>query len=125
MAVTVTFTDNLDKVMSLLETAKSRALAVIGATVQEDAIKNSPKRTGALQGSWTVEVNDDESWVKIGVPLDALPKGKENADYERDNYAKYVEAGTRKMAGRHMLRNAVNDNISQFPGIVKKEMKNT
>lgn len=125
MAVTVTFTNNFDEVMDQLETAKSRALAVIGATIQEDAIKNSPKRTGALQGSWTVEVNDDESWVKIGVPLDALPKGKKNADYERDNYAKYVESGTRKMAGRHMLRNAVNDNISQFPGIVKKEMKNT
>lgn len=125
MAVTVTFTNNFDEVMDQLETAKSRALAVIGATVQEDAIKNSPKRTGALQGSWTVEVNDEESWVKIGVPLDALPKGKENADYERENYAKYVEAGTCKMAGRHMLRNAVNDNISQFPGIVKKEMKNT
>lgn len=124
MAVTVTFTDNFDKVMDLFETAKSRALAVIGATIQEDAIKNSPKRTGALQGSWTVEVNDNESWVKIGVPLDALPKGKKDVDYERANYAKYVEAGTRKMAGHHMLRNAVNDNISQFPGIVKKEMKN-
>lgn len=124
MAIIVTFKDNLPEVLDKLTTAKSRALATIGAVVQEDAVKNSPKRTGALQESWTVEVNDDESWVKIGVPLDALPKGKENADYERENYAKYVEAGTRKMAGRHMLRNAVNDNISQFPGIVKKEMKN-
>lgn len=124
MAVTVTFTDNFDEVMHLLDTAKRRALAVIGATVQEDAVKNSPKRTGALQESWTVEVNDEESWVKIGVPLEALPKGKKTPNYERDNYAKYVESGTSKMAGRHMLRNAVNDNLSQFPGVVKSEMEN-
>ena len=112
--VTVTFTDNFAEVMELLTTAKSRALAVIGGTVQEDAIKNSPKRTGALQGSWTVEVNDSESWVKIGVPEDAL----------EGNYAKYVESGTSKMAGQHMLRRAVVDNQGQFPGLVKSEMQN-
>lgn len=114
MAVTVKFADNFDEVMHLFETAKSRALAVIGGTVQEDAIKNSPKRTGALQKSWTVEVNDEESWVKIGVPLDALER----------NYAKYVENGTRKQPARHMLRNAVTSNQGQFPEIVKIEMKN-
>lgn len=119
MAVTVTFKDNFDEVKDLFDTAKSRALAVIGSTVQEDAIKNSPKRTGALQGSWIVEVNDGESWVKIGVPKDALPVGKKGA-----NYAPFVELGTSKMVGRHMLKNSVEANTPQFPQIVKTEMQN-
>lgn len=119
MAVTITFTDNLDEVMHLFETAKSRALAEIGATVQEDAIKNSPKRTGALQGSWAVEVNEGESWVKIGVPLDALPKGKKG-----ENYAKFVELGTSRQAPRHMLRNAVEGNRGEFEGIAEVEFRN-
>lgn len=117
--VEVTFTDNFAEVKNLFETAKSRALATIGATVQEDAIKNSPKRTGALQRSWTVEVNENESWVKIGVPVDALPEGKDG-----ENYAKFVESGTSKMAGQHMLRRAVTDNQSQFSEIVKAELEN-
>ena len=115
MAVTVTFTSNLDEVMHLFETAKSRALAEIGATVQEDAIKNSPKRTGALQGSWTVKVNDGESWVKIGVPLDAL----------EGNYAKYQELGTsRGIKPKHMLRNAVESNKGEFKSIAEVHFKN-
>ena len=119
MAVTVTFTDNFEEVAKLFDTAKSHALAIIGATVQEDAIKNSPKRTGALQRSWAVEVNDDESWVKIGVPEDALPVGKDGA-----NYAGYVENGTSKMTGQHMLRNAVTENVQQFKEITSTEFQN-
>lgn len=113
MAVEVTFTDNLPEAIAELETAKARALAQIGATVQRDAIKNSPKRTGALQQSWTVEVDEGDSSVTIGVPVDALD----------GNYAKYVEFGTSKMAPRNMLRTAVDENLSQFPGIVQAELE--
>lgn len=114
MAVTVTFRDNFDEVMHLFNTAKSRALAEIGGTVQEDAIKNSPKRTGALQSSWTVEVNEDEGSVSIGVPDGALD----------GDYAKYVESGTSKQPARHMLRNSVEENTTQFPQIAKAEFEN-
>lgn len=115
MAIQVSFRDNLDEVLDQLETAKSRALAVIGATVQEDAIKNSPKRTGALQQSWTVDVDEGDSSVTIGVPVDALD----------GNYAKYVELGTSRQAPQHMLRTAVESNIDNFPGIIKTEFTNT
>lgn len=115
MAVTITFKDNVADVLRLFETAKSRTLMEIGATVQEDAIKNSPKRTGALQQSWTVQVNEGESWVKIGVPLDAL----------EGNYAKYQELGTsRGVVPHHMLGNAVEYNKGQFENIAKIEFKN-
>lgn len=115
MAIEVSFRDNLDEVLDQLTTAKARALAVIGATVQEDAVKNSPKRTGALQQSWTVDVDEGDSSVTIGVPMDALER----------NYAKYVEMGTSKMAPRHMLRTAVDSNIGKFPGIVQTEFEHT
>lgn len=115
MAVEVTFTDNLDEVLHLFKSAKSRALLDIGVTVEDDARDNSPRRTGDLQKSWTVEVNEGESYVKIGVPLGAL----------EDDYAKYQELGTRKgVPARHMLRNAVQNNIGQFPGIAETHFHN-
>lgn len=115
MAVEVTITDNLDEVLDLFKTAKSKALLDIGLTVQADAAENSPVRTGALKGSWTVEVNEGESWVKIGVPLDKLD----------GNYAKYQELGTsRGIKPKHMLRNAVENNKGEFKGIVEMHFKN-
>jgi HK97 gp10 family phage protein len=115
MAVEVTITDNVDEVLELFETALSKALLDIGLTVQADAAENSPVRTGALRDSWTVEVNEGESWVKIGVPLGKL----------KGDYAKYQELGTsRGVPARHMLRNAVETNKGQFRGITLTEMKN-
>lgn len=115
MAVTVTITDNVDEVLDLFETALSKALLDIGLTVQADAAENSPVRTGALKGSWTVEVNEGESCVKIGVPLGALD----------GNYAKYQELGTsRGIKPKHMLGNAVESNKGKFKGIAEIHFKN-
>lgn len=115
MAVEVTITDNVDEVLHLFETALSKALLDIGLTVQADAAENSPVRTGALRGSWTVEVNEGESWVKIGVPLDKL----------EGNYAKYQELGTsRGIKPKHMLGNAVENNKDEFKGIAEIHFKN-
>lgn len=115
MAVSVTFNSNLDEVLHLFESAKSKALLDIGTVVQGDAAENSPVRTGALRGSWTVEVEEADSYVVIGVPMDALD----------GNYAKYQELGTsRGIAPKHMLRNAVNGRMGEFPSIVEVHMKN-
>ena len=114
MAATVTFTSNLQEVLDRLQSAKARTLADIGIAVQGAAIDNSPVRTGALRSSWTVEVDEDNSCVTIGVPERAL---------ERD-YAKYVELGTSKQPAQHMLRNAVESNKRNFKGITESEFKN-
>lgn len=108
MAVEVTFNDNLDEVLHLLTSATAQALLDIGVTVQEAAAANSPVRTGALRGSWTVQVNEGEGSVKIGVPYDALD----------GNYAKYVELGTSRQIARHMLRDAVESNKGEFKNII-------
>lgn len=116
MAVTVTITNNnVDEVLEKLETALSKALLDIGLTVQADAAENSPVRTGALRRSWTIEVNEGESWVKIGVPVDKL----------EGNYAKYHELGTsRGIKPKHMLRNAVEKNKGEFKNITKTHFEN-
>lgn len=115
MAVEVTITDNVDEVLDLFESVLSKALLDIGLTVQADAAENSPVRTGALRDSWTVEVNEGESWVKIGIPLDKL----------EGNYGKYQELGTsRGIKPKHMLRNAVEDNKSEFKNIAETHFKN-
>lgn len=115
MAVKVTFNSNLDEIIDLFESAKSKCLLKIGVTVQADAASNSPVRTGALRDSWTVKVDEDDSSVSIGVPMDALD----------GNYAKYQELGTsRGVPARHMLRNAVEDNKNNFKQIAETEFKN-
>lgn len=114
MAV-ITFKDNSAEFLAALNTANGRILTMAGDMIRTDAVKNSPKRTGALQQSWVVEVDTDAQTVTIGVPVDALER----------NYAKYVEAGTTKMQPpRHMLTNAVNANIGKFQGLALTEYKN-
>ena len=114
MAVEIRITNNLPEVLGLFNTALSQALLDIGLTVEGDAAANSPVRTGALRGSWVVDVNEGESSVTIGVPMDAL----------KGNYAKYVELGTSRMVGRHMLGNALNARLPEFSEIVETKLKN-
>lgn len=115
MAVKVTFNSNLEEVLHLFESAKSKCLLDIGATVQRDASSNSPVRTGALRDSWTVSVDEDDSSVTVGVPMDALD----------GNYAKYQELGTsRGVPARHMLRNAVENNKNNFKQIAETDFNN-
>ena len=119
MAV-ITFKDNSAEFLQALNAANGRILTMAGDMIRTDAVKNSPKRTGALQGSWIVEVDTDAQTVTIGVPLNALER----------NYAKYIEAGTKtkkgatKIPAHHMLQNAVNANMGKFQGLALTEYKN-
>ena len=114
MAAQVTFNSNLDEVLDAFVSAEDRILLDIGTIVQDDAATNSPVRTGTLRKSWTVEVNQPEHYVKIGVPEDDPAAA----------YAVYVENGTSKQPARHMLRDAVNNRKSEFPQIAKIDMQN-
>lgn len=114
MALEIRITNNLDQILPLFDTALSKALLEIGVTVRGDAALNSPVRTGALRDSWVADVNEGDKSVTIGVPTGAL----------KGDYAKYVEMGTSKQKPNHMLQNAVNSRMTEFPEIIKTEMKN-
>ena len=109
MAFTITFTDNIEEVLSAVDSQTGQYLVDAGALIQGAAIENSPVRTGALRSSWAVEVEsqDNGGTVTIGVPMDALD----------GNYAHYVEGGTSRQKAQHMLLNAVNENMGQLQGL--------
>lgn len=114
MAAQVVFNSNLDEFLDRFTDAEDKILLDIGVTVQDDAATNSPVRTGTLRKSWTVEVNQPEHYVIIGVP-----QGDPAAEY-----AVYVENGTSRQPARHMLRNAVNNRRDEFPQIARVVMVN-
>lgn len=116
MAVTIEFTDNAEEIIERISTAKQRALFDIGAACQGYAKEGTPVRTGTLRDSWMVEVHDDEDYVLIGSPVDAFPNNKP--------YASYVELGTSKMVGRHMLQNAATQHAAEYKSLAERALKN-
>ena len=96
-------------------TAQAKALdkAIEAATkktandVKRTAMMTTPVRTGVLRRNWNM--NEEGKW-----------------EYEVSNeveYAIYVEHGTWKMAGRHMLGNAVHIHEPQLKLAVMAAMK--
>lgn len=134
--------DHTQEVLSALETAKLKALTIIGMKLEKYAKALCPVGTsestgikgyrgGTLRNSITYQVQDDEVWVGSNV-----------------EYAPYVELGTgphfvpppdweefTAPAGtgikhayvhpRPFLRPAIEDHTSEFKEIVENELKNT
>ena len=113
MATQVTFNDNLEEFLNEFASVESLALLDIGIEIQRDAALNSPVRTGNLRKSWTVDVNENEHYVEVGVPRDALER----------NYAKYVELGTTRQRAQHMLERAVQSNAPKFGNIFRARIQ--
>lgn len=112
MAIEVRFTDNSADVIRELGTAVDNALFDMGSACEGYAIENSPVRTGRLAGSWGFETYSNR--VKIF---------SKSSAFDKTYYAPYVEYGTSKMAGRHMLRNAVRDHIEEYKRLALKALK--
>lgn len=70
---------NLERVSKALEGALYKSMANACAIVRNDAIKNAPHKTGALQRSIDFEVSSD---------------GTEGVIFSNIEYAPYVEVGT-------------------------------
>lgn len=120
MANKVVFRDNAEEVLSLLNSAKKKALFNIGAAAQGYAQDNTPVRTGSLAGSYTVEIDDAESAVRIGVPKDyTSPQGQKPG-----KYAIYVELGSRHNKAHHMIERAATEHNSEYKKLAKKAFEN-
>ena len=111
----IVFTDNLDEVLSAIDSAVTAGLVEIGAKAQGYAKDNTPVRTGTLRDSIGVEVKPDEKAAYIGTMIDRFPD---------EPYGKHVELGARGSAGVHMLQRAATEHSSEYEGILEDKMKN-
>ena len=110
----IVFTDNLDEVLSAVDSAITAGLVEIGATAQGYSKDLTPVRTGTLRDSIGVEVKKDEKAAYIGTMEGRFP-GKP--------YGKYVELGARGRAGVHMLQRAASEHGSEYKQIMEDAMK--
>lgn len=111
----IIFTDNLDEVLSAIDSAITAGLVEIGAKAQGYAKDNTPVRTGALRDSIGVEVKKDEKAAYIGTMVDRFPDKP---------YGKYVELGARGRAGVHMLQRAASEHTAEYKRLMEDSMKN-
>ena len=111
----IIFTDNLDEVLSAIDSAITAGLVEIGAKAQGYAKDNTPVRTGTLRNSIGVEVKKEEKAAYIGTMVDRFPDKP---------YGKYVELGARGRAGVHMLQRASSEHASEYKKIMEDAMKN-
>lgn len=111
----IVFTDNLDEVLSKIDSALTAGLVEIGATAQGYAKDNAPVRTGTLRDSIGVKVKPNDKEVYIGTMIDKFPE---------DPYGKYVELGTSKMVAQPFLRPAATEHSAEYKKLMEESMKN-
>lgn len=110
----IVFTDNLDEVLSAVNSAITAGLVEIGAKAQGYAKDLTPVRTGTLRNSIGVEVKKDEKAVYIGTMIDRFPEAP---------YGTYVELGARGRTGVHMLQRAASEHASEYKKTMEDAMK--
>lgn len=111
----IIFTDNLDEVLSAVDSAITAGLVEIGAKAQGYAKDNTPVRTGTLRDSIGVEVKKDEKAAYIGTMVDRFPDKP---------YGKNVELGARGTKGVHMLQRAATKHTAEYKRLLEESMKN-
>ena len=111
----IVFTDNLDEVLSAVDSAITAGLVEIGAKAQGYAKDLTPVRTGTLRDSIGVEVKKDEKAAYIGTMVDKFPDKP---------YGEYVELGARGRAGVHMLQRSATEHTDEYKRLMENSMKN-
>lgn len=111
----IVFTDNLDEVLSAIDSAVTAGLVEIGAKAQGYAKDLTPVRTGTLRDSIGVEVKKDEKAAYIGTMVDRFPEKP---------YGQYVELGARGRPGVHMLQRAATEHTDEYKELMEENMKN-
>ena len=111
----IVFTDNIEKVLSMIDSAITAGLVEIGAKAQGYAKDNTPVRTGILRDSIGVEVKPEEMAAYIGTMIDRFPE---------EPYGKYVELGSPTVKAHHMLQRAAAEHTSEYKKLLEDSMKN-
>lgn len=102
----VKITDNSDKTLSALESAKRRALEKIGLVAEGYAKRLCPVDTGRLRNSISHTTKGDTEYIGTNV-----------------EYAPYVEMGTRRTRAQPFLGPAATQHGDEYKRIVKEELK--
>lgn len=143
MAGQVTFRDNTNEVIGLLQKAKHRGLEAIGLTAEGHAKKKCPVDTGRLRNSITYAIagyqTHVQSYRRGNVEGGTSQKhtyydyGGETMEGEKDSavfigsnveYAPYVELGAKGRAPAHFLQDAATGHADEYKRLMEDSMKN-
>lgn len=105
--IDVSFESHADEVLEAMESARQRALEMIGLQAEGYAQLLAPVDTGRLRNSITHAVIDENS-VAIGTNVE---------------YAIYQELGTSKMKAQPYLKPAVMEHLNEYKEIAESAMK--
>lgn len=100
------YKSNLRKVKSEMQNKKEIALEKIGIMVRGEAQLRSPVVTGAYRDSHDYQVEKDS--VIVGNSVE---------------HSIYVELGSSRMRGQHVIENSVMENARKINQIVSQEYK--
>ena len=130
--IDVSIKSHRKELKNLKDETVEKILWQMGAKAEAFAKEGTPVDTGRLRNSITFVVKNEEGKTvaytdEHGNQYEyTVGEGLENdtvAIGTNVEYAKYVEMGTSKMGGKHMLENAVSQHGDVYEKIIKKELK--
>jgi hypothetical protein len=143
MAGQVTFRDNTDEVIGLLQKAKHRGLEAIGLTAEGHAKKKCPVDTGRLRNSITYAIAGYATHVQSyrrGNVAGGTSQKHKYYDYgggamegEKDSavfigsnveYAPFIELGANGRPPVHFLQDAASGHGDEYKRLMEDSMKN-
>ena len=105
----VTFVNNSDAILELLEQAKRRGLEACGLEAESYAkINETAIDTGRLRNSITHATDENNAYIGTNV-----------------EYARYIEEGTRKYPnGLHYLKRSVSEHTERYRQLLIESFRN-
>lgn len=121
------FQSRVPEVLSAAATAADRALEKMGGTAETYAKKKCPVKTGRLKGSITHKRSTSEAdTMLVGTNVEYAPYVELGHDQEVGRYVPAI--GKRLVAshvdGKPFLKPAIEDHVSEYKEIVRKEFQN-
>lgn len=104
--IEVNITDNSGEILRELERKKAAALEAVGITAEGFAKRLTPVDTGRLRNSISHTVVGDDVYIGTNV-----------------EYGPYIELGTVKYTGKHMLKRAASEHSETYKAIIERIMR--
>lgn len=102
------YQSNLNNVLRALDSAEDRALTAVGEFVRGQSQMRSPVKTGAYRDSHDYKVDNEGRKVLVGNNMD---------------YALWLEIGSSKRRGQHIIENSVMSNVHAIKALISEMMR--